>query len=377
MVWHQIKNPRLIIVLLRLQRVFISARLNRTCLLRSLKSKTPVIVKGGLTMKKFALMIVLVLLSVAFAVSASAAKPFKIAAIFQTAIEEPWDGVIHQACLKAQKEMGNIEYEFTEKIAAADFEKVLREYAERGFDLIVGDAFLAGEEPARRVAKDYPDIAFAFGSEFGPVSPNFSVFDNWIHEPAYLCGVIAGRMTKSNVLGVVAAIPIGEVNRLVNAFKAGALSVNPQVKVKISYIGGWFDPPKAKEAAIAQIEAGADLIFAERFGVFEAAKEKGVLAFGNMSDQNALAPEVVVTGPVWDMYPTLKFAIEMVQKKAWVSMDLGEWSMMAKGGSRLAPYHAFEKTLPAAVIKEVQDLEQKIKNGTFRVPVDEQKPASD
>jgi basic membrane protein A len=328
-------------------------------------------------MKKSVLVIMVLILSLSLAGVAGAEKPFKIAAIFQTAIEEPWDGVIHQACLKAQKEMGNVEYEFTEKIAAADFEKVLREYAERGFDLIVGDAFLAGEEPARRVAKDYPEIAFAFGSEFGPVSPNFSVFDNWIHEPAYLCGVIAGRMTKSNVLGVVAAIPIGEVNRLVNAFKAGALKVNPNVKVKISYIGGWFDPPKAKEAAIAQIEAGADLIFAERFGVFEAAKEKGVLAFGNMSDQNALAPEVVITGPIWDMYPTIKFAIEMVKKKAWVSMDLGEWSMMAKGGSRLAPYHSFEKTLPASVLKEVQDLEQKIVNGTYRVPVDEQKPVSD
>jgi basic membrane lipoprotein Med (substrate-binding protein (PBP1-ABC) superfamily) len=328
-------------------------------------------------MKRFLVVVMLVFLAVSFAAVAGAEKPFKIAAIFQTAIEEPWDGVIHQACLKAQKELGNIEYEFTEKIAAADFEKVLREYAERGFDLIVGDAFLAGEEPARRVAKDYPDIAFAFGSEFGPVSPNFSVFDNWIHEPAYLCGVMAGRLTKSNVLGVVAAIPIGEVNRLVNAFKAGALMVNPKVKVKISYIGGWFDPPKAKEAAIAQIESGADLIFAERFGVFEAAKEKGVLAFGNMSDQNALAPEVVVTGPVWDMYPTLKFAIEMVQKKAWVSMDLGEWSMMAKGGARLSPYHSFEKTLPAGLLKEVQDLQTKIVNGTYRVPVDEQPPVAD
>jgi basic membrane protein A len=328
-------------------------------------------------MKKFVWGVMIVLFSVSFGLNASAAKPFKIAAIFQTAIEEPWDGVIHQACLKAQKEMGNIEYEFTEKIAAADFEKVLREYAERGFDLIVGDAFLAGEDPARRVAKDYPEIAFAFGSEFGPVAPNFSVFDNWIHEPSYLCGVIAGRLTKSNVLGVVAAIPIGEVNRLVNAFKAGALKVNPKVKVKISYIGGWFDPPKAKEAAIAQIEAGADLIFAERFGVFEAAKEKGVLAFGNMSDQNAMAPDVVITGPMWDMYPTIKFCIEMVQKKAWVSMDLGEWSMMAKGGSRLAPFHSFEKTLPADVIKEVRELEQKILSGTYRVPVDEQKPGSD
>ncbi len=328
-------------------------------------------------MKRTVTVVMLIFLSISVVAVAGAAKPFKIAAIFQTAIEEPWDGVIHQACLQAQKEIGNIEYEFTEKIAAADFEKVLREYAERGFDLIVGDAFLAGEEPARRVAKDYPEIAFAFGSEFGPVSPNFSVFDNWIHEPAYLCGIIAGRITKSNVLGVVAAIPIGEVNRLVNAFKAGALKVNPKVKVKISYIGGWFDPPKAKEAAIAQIEAGADLIYAERFGVFEAAKEKGVLAFGNMSDQNPMAPSVVITGPVWDMYPTIKFAIDMVKKDAWVSMDLGEWSMMAKGGSRLAPFHSFEKTLPASVIKEVRDLEQKILNGTFRVPVDEQKPLSD
>ena len=328
-------------------------------------------------MKKTLLISMIAVVSVLLAISTGQAKPFKIAAIFQTAIEEPWDGVIHQACLKAKKEMGNIEYEFTEKIAAADFEKVLREYAERGFDLIVGDAFLAGEEPARRVAKDYPDIAFAFGSEFGPVAPNFSVFDNWIHEPAFLCGVIAGRLTKTDTLGVVAAIPIGEVNRLVNAFKAGAVSVNPKTKVKISYIGGWFDPPKAKEAAIAQIEAGADLIFAERFGVFEAAKEKNVLAFGNMSDQNALAPAVVVTGPIWDMYPTIKFCIEMVKKNAWVSMDLGEWSMMAKGGARLAPYHSFEKTLPATVIKEVQDLQQKILNGTFRVPVDEQKPVSD
>ena len=319
----------------------------------------------------------IVLLSVSSSFAGSKSKAFRIAAIFQTAIEEPWDGVIHQACLRAKKELGNIEYEFTEKIAAADFEKVLREYAERGFDLIVGDAFLAGEEPARRVAKDYPEIAFAFGSEFGPVSPNFSVFDNWIHEPAYLCGIIAGKLTKTNMLGVVAAIPIGEVNRLVNAFKAGALKMNPKVKIKISYIGGWFDPPKAKEAAIAQIEAGADLIFAERFGVFEACKEKGVLAFGNMSDQNALAPDVVISGPVWDMYPTIQFCIEMIKKKAWVSMDLGEWSMMAKGGSRLAPFHAFEKKLPSAVIQQVRDLEKKILNRTFRVPVDEQPPVSD
>ncbi len=333
-------------------------------------------------MKKALLVLVVVLFSTSLVFAGGGegkeAKEgvFRVAAIFQTAIEEPWDGVIHQACLKAKDELG-IEYEFTEKIAAADFEKVLREYAERGFDLIVGDAFLAGEEPSRRVAKDYPDIAFAFGSEFGPVSPNFSVFDNWIHEPAYLCGVIAGRLTKTNTLGIVAAIPIGEVNRLTNAFKTGALSVNPDVRVKIAYIGGWFDPPKAKEAALAQIEAGADLIYAERFGVFEACKEKGIRAFGNMSDQNELAPDVVITGPVWDMYPTIKYCIEMVRKDAWIGMDLGEWSMMAKGGAMLAPFHGFEQKLPAEVIREVRDLEKKILGGTLRVPIDEEPPQSD
>jgi basic membrane lipoprotein Med (substrate-binding protein (PBP1-ABC) superfamily) len=301
---------------------------------------------------------------------------FRVAALYQTAIEEPWDGAIHQACLEAKDKLG-IEYEFAEKVGAADIEKVLREYAERGFDLIVGDAFLAGEEPTRRVAKDYPEIAFAFGSEFGPVEPNYAVFDNWIHEPAYLCGVIAGMMTETNTLGIVAAIPINEVNRLTNAFIEGAKSVNDQVKVKISYIGSWFDPPKAKEAALAQIDAGADLIYAERFGVFEACKEHDVLAFGNMSDQHELAPSVVVTSAVWDMYPTIEYCVKMVRADAWTAQDLKDWSMMAKGGARLAPYHGFEDKLPQEVKDKVASLKEQILNGTFRVPIIEEPPKAD
>ncbi len=306
----------------------------------------------------------------------AASRAFRVAAVFQTAIEEPWDGVIHQACLQAQNELG-VDYEFTEKVAAADYEKVLREYAERGFNLIVGDAFLAGEDPLRRVAKDYPATAFAFGSERGPAAPNLSVFDNWIHEPAYLCGVIAGRTTKSGILGAVAAMPIGEVNRLVNAFRAGAATVRPDVKVKVSYIGGWFDPPKAKEAATAQIEAGADLLYAERFGVFEACRERNVLAFGNMYDQNELAPGVVITGPVWDMGPTIRHCIEAVKAGTWTGADLRDWSMMAKGGARLAPFHEFEQKLPPEVLAEVSHLAAQITSGAFTVPVNDTQAASD
>ena len=107
------------------------------------------------------------------------------------------------------------------------------------------------------------------------------------------------------MIGVVAAMPIPEVNRLVNAFTAGAKEVNPDAKMLVSFINSWFDPAAAKEAALAQIDNGADVLYAERFGVIEAAKEKGLFAFGNMSDQNSLAPDLVVTGPVWNMEPTV------------------------------------------------------------------------
>jgi basic membrane protein A and related proteins len=300
----------------------------------------------------------------------------KVAAIFQTAIEEPWDGAIHEALLKGATDFG-VTYEYAEKVDAASFEKVLREYCERGFTLIVGDAFVAGEDPVRKVAKDYPNVQFAFGSEQAEQSPNVSVFDNWIHEPAYLCGVIAGKMTKTNTLGVVAAIPIAEVNRLVNAFKAGAQSVNPGIKVKISYIGSFFDPAKAKEAAISQIESGADLIYAERFGVFEAAKERNVLAFGNMSDQNELAPDTVVTSCVWNMYPVVSYLIGNAKEGKIEAINLKDYSMYAKGGSSLAPFHGFESKLPADVVSLVKEIVGKIADGSFVVPVVETELASD
>ena len=150
-------------------------------------------------------------------------------------------------------------------------ERILREVAETDVpDIIFGDAF-GNEEAVRAVAADYPDIAFVFGSGGGPVEPNLSVFDNWIHEPAYLGGMLAGGLTESNVIGVVGGMPVPEVNRLVNAFIAGAKEVNPEVEVKVSFINSWFDPAAAKEAALAQIDAGADVLYAERFGVIEAA----------------------------------------------------------------------------------------------------------
>ncbi len=209
---------------------------------------------------------------------------------YATQIEEPWDGVIHSA-LQAEADAGRITYTFTDDIGyAGDMERVLRETADQDQpDIIFGDAF-GNEEAARAVAADYPEIAFVFGSGGGPAEPNFSVFDNWIHEPAYLAGMLAGGVTESNVIGVVGGYPVPEVNRIVNAFIAGAQETNSEVDVKVTFLNSWFDPAAAKEAALAQIGAGADVLYAERFGVIEAAQENDLVAIGNMSDQKELAP---------------------------------------------------------------------------------------
>ncbi len=303
---------------------------------------------------------------------ALAADKIKVAAVFETPIEEPWVNQIHVALLKAQKELG-IEYTWSESVKSADFARVMREYAEKGYQLIMGDAFGA-ERIARRVARDYPKIAFVFGSGIGPAEPNFGVFDNWIHEPAYLSGMIAGKMSKTNTVGVVAAMSIPEINRLSNAFCAGAKEANPKVKCKFSFIGSFFDPPKAKEAALAQIEDGADVIYAERFGVVEACVEKKVLAISNMSDQSKLGPDTVITGPVWDMFPTVKYVVGLVKAGVFTAQDFGGFSTMAKGGSYLAPFHNWETRLPENVKKMVEKRKKEILDGTFRVNVDESTP---
>lgn len=304
-------------------------------------------------------------------------EPLKVVALFATPIEEPWDGVIHTALLEAEKK-GQIEYTWVDDIGyAGDMERVLRETAEQQKpDAIFGDAF-GNEEAVRRVAKDYPDIAFVFGSGLGPSEPNLSVFDNWIHEPAYLCGLIAGLMTKSGVIGVVAGHPVPEVNRIVNAFKFGVAEVNPEAKVLVAFIGSWFDPPKAKEAALAQIDAWADVLFAERFGVIEAAAENGLWAFGNMADQNELAPEHVLSGPIWHMEPTVQFIIEQIRAGSYTALDLKDLNMMAKGGASLAPFHGLESEMSAELVELVRQRKQEILDGLFRVPIIEETPRSE
>lgn len=307
--------------------------------------------------------------------NALAAK-IKVAGIYTQPIQQKWDARLHQALDKAAK-AGEIDYVFSEKVANTDYVRVLREYAESGVSLIVGEAFGISPE-ARKVADDYPKVAFLMGDPFKPSGKNFSVFDNYIHEPCYLMGMLAGTMTKSNKIGMVGGYPIGEVNRLFNAFMDGALSVNPKAQFKVNFIGSWYDPPKAKEAAFAQIETGVDILYAERAGVVDAARAKGILAFGNVNDMNKEenGKDVVVTSALWHMEPAINYAIAQVKQGSFKAEDYKEWTMMAKGGASLAPYYEFESRIPAAIKAKVEALKADIIAGKVTVKINDEEPKS-
>lgn len=327
-------------------------------------------------------------------------KPLKtelvVRAVFQTPVSEPWDGAIHTAILAVKEEFEakgiKVDYQFVDrKIDPKEFELALEDAAKVA-DIVFLDAFLK-EDIARRVAQKYPNVAFAAGSEYLPAPPNFAVFDNWLHQPAFLAGVIAGKITKTNKIGVVAAMEINEVNRIVNAFIAGAKSVNPNVKAKVVYLLGnippgespWYHPATAKRLAKTLIDLGADVIFAERVGAEEAAREayaegKEVWVVGNMADQYERAPEVTITSLVWDMRPTVRVAFERVLAGTWAADNLGTYSWTSFGGSYLADFHHFGKPSPpmtSEIMSLVKEWETRIVNGLTWIPIIEASPTSD
>lgn len=305
---------------------------------------------------------------------ALAQAKLKVAAIYTVPFEQQWVSRIHKA-LKAAEARGEIEYKASENVANADYERVMREYATGGNQLILGESF-AVEAAARKVAKDFPKTAFLMGSSGKPQAPNFSVFDNYIQEPAYLSGMIAGGMTKTGKIGMVGGFPIPEVNRLMHAFMAGARETNPKVQFSVTFINSWFDPPKAKEAAFAMIDQGADLLYAERFGVSDAAKERGKLAVGNVINTQDKYPDTVVASALWHMEPTVDAAIKKVREGKFGAEDYGHYSMMKFKGSELAPLGTFEKKVPAEIVAKVKAREKAILEGKFAVKVDDSQPRS-
>jgi len=303
------------------------------------------------------------------------AADFRLRGIFETPMEEPFVTQLHKAMQRAKDELG-VQYEWSEQVKAADYSRVLRQWCEEGVELIVGDAY-GTEKICRRVAADYPKTYFCMGSAVGPTEPNFSTFYGLNYEPMYLAGMLGARLTKTGSIGVVAGIAMPSTYMLLNVYRAGAKAIDPNVKFKAAYIGSFFDPPKAKEATIALADQGVDVIFAERVGVIEAAGERNMIAIGNMTDQSAINPAVVVTSVMWDPFPLIKECIGEVKAGAFKAQDLSPFELMNKGGSYLSSYHAFEDRVPADVKDMINTTAAKIVTGELKIELDESETKSD
>lgn len=308
--------------------------------------------------------------------AATAPTELGIAVVSNTPAEEPWN--IAQLSsferIAAARPHGlTINIAHTENVTGDDIERVLREYAESGkYQIIWGQAYT---DQVRKLREEYPEILWVLAGA-GNEGLGGNVYWTYVHvhEAAYLLGMVAGMETKTNVIGAVAAFPFDTVNDSINGFVDGARAVNPNVKAKVTYIESWFDPAKAKEATYAQIAAGADFIYAERYGPFEAAAEKGALAFGHYIDQNSQAPDLVVSSTIamWD--GTINFVID----EWWQHVTAGQafdgpkepvWYPMKAQGSDIAPFHAFESKLKPETLAAVAKTKAEIMAGTRTIPL--------
>ena len=199
------------------------------------------------------------------------------------------------------------------------------------------------------------------------------MFDNYIQDASYLSGIIAGAMTKSNNMGMVGGFPIPEVNRLMHAFMAGVKETAPDTKFQVAFIGSWFDPPKAKEAAFAMIDAGADVMYAERFGVSDAAKERGIFAIGNVIDTSTDYPGTILASALWHGEPMIDQAIADVKAGSFTASDYGIYAFMEYGGSSMVVDEALAgaDAVAAAKAKEAEILSK-----SFVVEINDTEPKS-
>ena len=295
--------------------------------------------------------------------SAFGAAPIKVAGIHASPVENAWNSVLHKAMQDAAKE-GVIEYVFSEGVSGSDYPRAMREYSEHGAKLIIGESF-AVEKQARQVAADYPGTAYVMGSSGKPSGDNFGVFGTWSFDGAYLAGMLAGKMTKTNIVGSVGAMPIPEVNMLINAFALGVKSVNPNAKHMCSFIGTFFDPPKAREAGLAQIDGGADILFGERIGTADAAKERKIRSIGSLIDYTPRYPDTVFANALWNFRPILNAAVLDAVAGKPTGREYTAYGLMKEGGSDIV---YVKGVAPAEAEAAMETTRSAIKAGTFEVP---------
>ena len=252
---------------------------------------------------------------------------------------------------------------FVEKVPeGADAERVIRDLVSQGNKLIFATSFGFGDA-MEKVAKDHPDVKFEHATGY-KTSANLRVYEAKFYEDAYLAGVVAGSMTKTNTIGFVGSFPIPEVLRNINAFTLGAQSVNPKIKTKVVWVNTWFDPPKESEAAQALINQQADVLLqnTDSTAVLQTAEKNGKFAFGWDSDMSAFAPKAHLGSAVVNWGPYYEKAVNDVLSGTWKTSDT-KWGTK-EGANDLIKINP---VVPEAAKKRVDEIKAGLKAGTFAV----------
>ncbi len=297
--------------------------------------------------------------------AAPKAAPLKIAFAYVGPVGDGGWTFAHDNGRKAiEKEFGDkVITSFVEKVPeSADAERVIRDMAGQGNTLIFGTTF-GYMEPMLKVAPDFKNVKFEHATGY-KTAENMRTYDSRTYEGAYMAGVIAGKMTKSNTLGVVGSIPIPEVIRNINSFTMGAQSVNPKVKTKVVWVGEWFNPPKETEAATALINGGADVLMqnTDSSAVLQTAEKMGKRAFGWDSDMTAYGPKAHLGSAIINWGPYYIKATRDALEGKWATGQA--WWGVKEGAIDMVSIAA---DVPEDSKKKIDEIKAGLKAGSFSI----------
>jgi len=293
-------------------------------------------------------------------------EPLKIAFAYIGPVGDGGWNFAHDNGRKAvEKEFGDkVVTSFVEKVPeAADAERVFRDMAGQGNKLIFGTTF-GYMEPMLKAAADLKDVKFEHATGYKQAE-NMRTYDSRTYEGAYMAGIVAGGMTKSNTLGVVGSIPIPEVIRNINSFTLGAQSVNPKIKTKVVWVNSWGDPPKETEAAQSLINAGADVLFqnTDTSAVLQTAAKNKKYAFGWDSDMTAYAPEAHLASSIINWGPYYIKATRDALEGKWKGGEASWWGVK-EGAIDIV---SINEKVPADIKAQVEKVKAGLKDGSFAI----------
>ena len=271
-----------------------------------------------------------------------------------------WTYAHNEGRLYLEKELG-IKTLYKESVPeSAECETVMRSMIDQGANVIFGTSF-GYMEHMKKLSKEYPDVKFLHCSGY-EMTENMGNYFGKIEQPRYLSGIVAGMKTKTNKIGYVAAFEIPEVIRGINAFTLGVRSVNPEAKVYVKWTHTWYDPGKEKDAAVALLDEGCDVLaqHQDTTGPQVAAEERGAFAVGYNTDSKNAAPKAYMTAPVWNWGPYYVKQVKAIINGTWKAESY--WGGMDEDIVRLAP---LTENAPEGSKAKVEEIKKKILDGSF------------